>query len=99
MQKYRLFEKVAQRDRERQLSELQKREESRSVPQAVQELEITSETPQETEEPSREPAQAESSTVDAGAASELCQTDSCPDPGQLAEEDQAAAGSTNSAEE
>ncbi|KAG7218757.1 hypothetical protein INR49_007294 [Caranx melampygus] len=36
---FKLFEKVAEHDRERRQSEMQKREESRSVPPAVQELE------------------------------------------------------------
>ncbi|KAK7895458.1 hypothetical protein WMY93_020783 [Mugilogobius chulae] len=54
---FRLFEKVAERDRERQLSELQRREESRSVPAAIQELEVSSESQEEPPHPSTEEAQ------------------------------------------
>uniref|UniRef100_A0A7N6A975 NudC domain-containing protein 3 n=1 Tax=Anabas testudineus TaxID=64144 RepID=A0A7N6A975_ANATE len=61
---FKLFEKLAEQDRER-LSELQKREETRCVPPAVQELEVTAE-PEETGEQSSEAAPMESSAVDAG---------------------------------
>lgn len=48
---FKLYEKLADHDRERQLSEVQRRTESRSVPPALQELEVSSE-PQE--EPSNQ---------------------------------------------
>lgn len=107
---FRLFEKVADHDRERRLSEMQKREESRSVPPAVQELEVASE-PQE--EPSAEaaaaevenssPPEEEAAQVSAPAASETTvspQPDSSSSsssgggPGPAAGGDQAAAAST-----
>ncbi|XP_075963337.1 nudC domain-containing protein 3 [Anarhichas minor] len=47
---FRLFEKLAENDRERQQSELQKREQSRRVPPAVPELEIAAEETIVTEE-------------------------------------------------
>ncbi|XP_031731101.1 nudC domain-containing protein 3 [Anarrhichthys ocellatus] len=47
---FRLFEKLAENDRERQQSELQKREQSRKVPPAVPELEIAAEETIVTEE-------------------------------------------------
>eukprot|EP00064_Thunnus_orientalis_P015048 superscaffoldBa00002719_g15097 len=81
---FKLFEKVAEHDRERHLSELQRREESKSVPPAVQELEITSGPQEETKEQSAEEAQMESSPLDSG---------------DLAQGDQAAAASVKSAEE
>ncbi|XP_059213335.1 nudC domain-containing protein 3 [Centropristis striata] len=100
---YKLFEKVAEQDRERRLSELQKREESRSVPPAVQELEITAEPPEETEEPSTEAAQTESSPGDVSAAASSAATispqpDSSSGAGPAAQGDQAAAASNTSAE-
>lgn len=101
---FKLFEKVAEHDRERSLSQLQKREESKSVPPAVQELEIDSEPQQETEEQSAEAAQMESSASHAGDVSappeptDGLQTGS-GGPGQLAQGGQAAAASTNSAEQ
>ncbi|XP_071321862.1 nudC domain-containing protein 3 [Trachinotus anak] len=106
---FKLFEKVAEHDRERQLSEMQKREESRCVPQAVQELEVATEPSEETQEPSTEAAQMDAGHVSAPAASEANvspQSDSSGSssgsssggPGQSAEGDQAAAASTNSAE-
>lgn len=44
---FKLFEKLAEHDRERRLSERQKREESPCVPPAVQELEVVAEPPEE----------------------------------------------------
>ncbi|XP_023268212.1 nudC domain-containing protein 3 [Seriola lalandi dorsalis] len=107
---FKLFEKVAEHDRERQLSERQKREESRCVPPAVQELEVATEPREQPQEPSTEAAQEESSPLDTGhvsapAASEATvspQPDSSSSsggPGQSAEGEQAAAASTNSAAE
>ncbi|XP_037609661.1 nudC domain-containing protein 3 [Sebastes umbrosus] len=106
---FKLFEKLAEHDRERQLSELQKREESRCVPPAVQELEIVADSPpEETEEQSAEescsPA-ALSAPASSGAtarpqpASSSSSSSSSRGPDQLAAGDQAAAASTASAEE
>ncbi|KAJ0057482.1 hypothetical protein NL108_009208 [Boleophthalmus pectinirostris] len=53
---FKLFEKVAERDRERQLSELQRREEGRTVPPAVQELEVSSDPPKQSAHPRTEEA-------------------------------------------
>lgn len=69
LQTFKLFEKLADQDRERQLTELQKRQGSRCVPPAVQELEITAEPAEATEEQSVGVAQTESSTPAAGDAS------------------------------
>ncbi|KAK1884376.1 NudC domain containing protein 3 [Dissostichus eleginoides] len=55
------FEKLADQDRERQLSEVQRREQSRCVPPALQELEVA----EETVEQNSEEAQTESSPSDA----------------------------------
>ncbi|XP_029300101.1 nudC domain-containing protein 3 [Cottoperca gobio] len=109
---FKVFEKLAEHDRERQRSELQRREESRCIPPAVQELEIAAEPPKETEEQSNEAAQSESSPSDAvdvsaPATSEVTvnpqpdssSSSSSSGPGQLAQGDQAAAASTTSAEE
>lgn len=49
-QTFRLFEKLAEQDRARALSELQRREESRCVPPAVHELEVTAEPGEDTKE-------------------------------------------------
>ncbi|XP_019134244.1 nudC domain-containing protein 3 [Larimichthys crocea] len=107
---YKLFEKMADHDRARQLSELQKREDSGSVPPpAVQELEIAAEPSEGTEEQSAEDAaaapvaeaQAESaSSQDAGDVS--AEATANPQaanggPEQPAEGEQAAAASTKSA--
>ncbi|KAL7376142.1 hypothetical protein ABVT39_001930 [Epinephelus coioides] len=100
---FKLFENLADHDRERQLSELQKREQSQCVPPAVQELEVAAE---ETEEQSTEAAQTESSPSDAGgvtapASSEATVSpqpgDSSSGSGQVAQGDQAAAAATTSA--
>ncbi|XP_070706312.1 nudC domain-containing protein 3 [Pempheris klunzingeri] len=107
---FKLFEKVADQDRERRLSGLQKREESRRVPAAVQELEVTAEPPEGAEGQSTEAAQAESSSVDAVStpATSGVAVSPQPDsgsvsgdgggPGQSAQGDQAAAACTDSAE-
>ncbi|XP_019937858.2 nudC domain-containing protein 3 [Paralichthys olivaceus] len=95
---YKLFEKVAEHDRERQLSEMQKRAESRCVPQAVQELEVATEPPKETEEQSAKAPQTESSPPDAGHVSAPAASEATA-PGPIAQGDQAAAASTNSAEQ
>ncbi|CAK6976455.1 nudC domain-containing protein 3 [Scomber scombrus] len=66
---FKLFEKVADHDRERHMSELQKRGESKSVPPAVQELEIDSESQEETRGQRAEAAQTERSAVGSGDVS------------------------------
>lgn len=98
---FKSFEKLAEQDRERQLSELQKREESRCVPPpAVQELEITSEPREETAEPS---AEVESSPAGAKepAASDTSEPAPHPQPdgGSTAQGDEAAGGDATSADE
>ncbi|KAF3701641.1 NudC domain-containing protein 3 [Channa argus] len=102
---FKLFEKLAQQDSERQLSEG-----SRRVPPAAQELEITAEHHEESEEQSTEAAPMESSSLDAGdvAAPALSELNARPEPdssssssssshGQLDHGDQAAAATTNPA--
>lgn len=100
---FKLFEKLADHDRERQLSELQKREESRCVPPAVQELEIvTDSTPEETEEQSTKesPPMDVSAPASSGmTASPQTASSSSSGPGQSDPGGQAAAASTASAEE
>ncbi|XP_045922168.1 nudC domain-containing protein 3 [Micropterus dolomieu] len=98
---FKLFEKVADHDRERQLSELQKREESRCVPPAVQELEIAAEPPEGAEERSTEAAQTASSPSEATISPQLDSSSSGGGgggPGQSAQGGQAAAAGTSSAE-
>lgn len=98
---FKLFEKLADHDRERRQSELQKREESRSVPPAVQELEISAEPPEGTEERSTEAAQTESSSLEAGGVSTEATGGSQPSssgPGPSPQGDQAAAASTSAAD-
>lgn len=68
-QTYKLFEKLAEHDRERLLTELRKREESQRVPPAVQELEITDESHKVSEEQSSEVVQAEGSSENASDVS------------------------------
>uniref|UniRef100_A0A3Q0S662 NudC domain-containing protein 3 n=1 Tax=Amphilophus citrinellus TaxID=61819 RepID=A0A3Q0S662_AMPCI len=65
---FKLFEKLAEHDREKALSDLKKREESTYVPPPVQELEVASEPCKETEEQSTEAAQMESSPSGSGSA-------------------------------
>lgn len=79
LQTFKLFEKLADQDRERQLTELQKRQESRCVPPAVQELEVTAEPAEATEEQSAEAAQTERSTPAAGDAPAAPTVSSQPD--------------------
>ncbi|KAI4816510.1 hypothetical protein KUCAC02_008836 [Chaenocephalus aceratus] len=102
------FEKMADQDRERQLSEVQRRERSRCVPPALQELEVAEETvEQSSEEPHSsssgpsQPAQGDQ----AAAASTTSAATVSPQPhssssgsSQPAQGDQAAAASTTSAE-
>uniref|UniRef100_UPI0037E81FA1 nudC domain-containing protein 3 n=1 Tax=Semicossyphus pulcher TaxID=241346 RepID=UPI0037E81FA1 len=104
---FKVFEKVAEHDRERKLSELRRREESRCVPPpAVQELEISAE---ETEEQSTEAAQTEKSIPDPGSVSAPASSEATasaqPDSssssgaGQLSQGDEAAAAGTDSAKD
>lgn len=93
---FKLFEKMAEHDRGIQLSELKKREESRSVPPAVQELEVWSDPQEESKEPSTEEAQVNVSAskcedVPAPAPSEPSQEPQLSSTGQSALGDQAAA--------
>ncbi|XP_040014245.1 nudC domain-containing protein 3 isoform X2 [Xiphias gladius] len=102
MRTFKLFEKLAEHDRERQLSGMPKSEESRCVPPAVQELEVVTEPQEEREEQSAEAAQMESSPLDAGhvkAPDASDATGSGGAPGPLAQGERAAAAGTNSAEE
>lgn len=97
---FKLFEKVAERDR--QLSELQKREESRRVPAAVQELEVATEAPEGSEQKSTEPTATPGSSADVGEVSAEASGGSQPDSsssgsGPSAHQDQAAAASLTSA--
>ncbi|KAM4532060.1 nudC domain-containing protein 3 [Fundulus diaphanus] len=67
---FRLFEKLAEHDRERALSERQKRQESACAPPAAQELEVASEPCEATpEEGDAEPSQMDSASSDTGRAS------------------------------
>ncbi|XP_029025102.1 nudC domain-containing protein 3 [Betta splendens] len=93
-----LFETLAQRDRER-LSELQKKEDSCCVPRAVEELEVT--TQQSADQVDQvDPVLVQSSSVDAGelsvpvAPEPSCSTSSVP----VLCEDQAAAASAKPAD-
>lgn len=94
-QTFKLFEKVSEQDRQRRLSEMQKREDSSaSVPPAVQELEVATE-PQE--EPSREAAQVESPAPEAAQVSAAAAPEAnvSPQPSSSSSA-QAAAASTKS---
>lgn len=94
---------MADHDREQQLSELQKREESRCVPPAVKELEITADPPEGTEEKSREAAPSQSSTSGGGEVPAEATVNPQPDsssgaPSHVPQGDQAAAASSHSEE-
>lgn len=97
---FKLFEKLAEHDRERMLSELQRRAESRGIPPVVQELEVPSELHQETQEQNTE-AQVVSSGSDAVDASAPAASDatSRSSSGPAAQGDQTAAASSKSAEQ
>lgn len=71
---FQVFEKLAAHDRERQQSELQRRTSSRSVPAAVQEVEVSSES--QAECPQQSPEETQSTT----AASEVRDLPSAPEP-------------------
>uniref|UniRef100_A0A3P9C3F8 NudC domain-containing protein 3 n=1 Tax=Maylandia zebra TaxID=106582 RepID=A0A3P9C3F8_9CICH len=66
---YKSFEKLAEHDRERAVSNLKKREETRYVPPAVQELEVASEPCDETKQQSTEAVQMENSPSRSGDVS------------------------------
>lgn len=68
-QTFKLFEKLADHDRERLLAELRRREENQSVPSAIQELEISDEPHKVPEEQHAEAAPADSSPLNAGDVS------------------------------
>ncbi|XP_007572025.1 nudC domain-containing protein 3 [Poecilia formosa] len=98
-----LFEKLAEHDRERALSEQRKREESSRAPPPAQEVEVSSELCQATEEKSgAEPSRTESASSDAGqvsapAASEDSGISQAASSGPGGEGDQAAASRTAAA--
>lgn len=99
---FKLFEKLAEHDREKALSDLKKRQESTYVPPPVQELEVASEPCKETEEQSTEAAQMESSPSGSGSAPAASGTSVAPQQdgsssGPAVHEDQAGAASTKSA--
>uniref|UniRef100_A0A1A8JFM0 NudC domain-containing protein 3 n=1 Tax=Nothobranchius kuhntae TaxID=321403 RepID=A0A1A8JFM0_NOTKU len=96
---FKLFEKLADHDRERMLSEQQKREESKRAPLAVQELEVTCESPEEMkEQSSTEPSQTDDFHSGTGEGCVAVGPDKSVGPqgsGEAAvQEDQAAAGRT-----
>lgn len=106
LQTFKVFEKLADQDRQRLLTELQRREESQQVPPAVQELEITAEPPEVTVEQSTEVTQEESlskaavdvsAKVTVGPPAESSHSSSHA-PGQSSSGEEAAAVSTDSAE-
>lgn len=66
-QTFKVFEKLADQDRERKLMELQKRQEGHCVPPAVQELEIT-ESSEGVEEQGQEARQTENPSLASGDA-------------------------------
>ncbi|XP_060917479.1 nudC domain-containing protein 3 [Labrus mixtus] len=100
---FKLFEKVAEQDRERQQSEVRRRQERRCVPPpVVQELEVSTE---ETAGQSTEAESASSEPQSVSVPTSEDKVDPQPDssgggggPGESKQGDQAAASSTNSAE-
>uniref|UniRef100_A0A1A7WLI2 NudC domain-containing protein 3 n=1 Tax=Iconisemion striatum TaxID=60296 RepID=A0A1A7WLI2_9TELE len=93
---FKLFEKMADHDRERLLSEQQKREESKRAPPAIQELEVTCESHEETKEQSTtEPSQTDGVHSGAGVDCVAVGPDKSVEPQTSSEaavqEDQAAA--------
>lgn len=100
---FKLFEQVAEQDRERQLKELQQREEARVVPPAVQELEVAAGPSDGASESEAEPAKTDSSSLPAGprpVSAPSSSQDPSPKPqsSSPAQGDQASAASTGSAE-
>ncbi|KAM6902976.1 nudC domain-containing protein 3 [Xenentodon cancila] len=103
---FKLFEKVAEQDRERALMELQRRNETKRLPPAVQEVEVASE---KMEESSTEAVQMESSPPDAEdttaaaasnttAGAQAAGAQGAGAQGPVAQGDQGAAAGTPSAE-
>lgn len=91
---FKLFEKVAGHDRERQVNELQRRKDSRSVPAAIQELELSSEPQAECPQPSSEEEQSDTlapKLEDAHAAPAQDAMPSCSATDLFAQRDQATA--------
>ncbi|KAJ7988279.1 hypothetical protein DPEC_G00321930 [Dallia pectoralis] len=70
LKSFHIFERVAQQDRERQQKELQQRLEARTVPPAVQELEVPGEQPLEPAVESTEPTVSASSAAGSGEPSD-----------------------------
>lgn len=95
-QTFKLFEKLAEHDRERLLTELRQREESQSVPPAVQELEIADESHKVSEERSSEAVQAEGSSVNAADESSQLKAGSSSERSSSSVPDQASAASKGS---
>ncbi|XP_035996515.1 nudC domain-containing protein 3 [Fundulus heteroclitus] len=92
---FRLFEKLAEQDRERALSERQKRQESVRAPPAAQELEVASEPCEATpEEGGAEPSQKDSASSDTGRAS----TPAAPDASVSSEGGGSGSGSSRGPE-
>lgn len=106
---FKLFEKVSEHDRERRQSELQKREESRCVPPAAQELEVAAEETEEEEEEERAEAAPTASAAESASSSDAGDVraeatvgtppDTSGGPGPAPQGDQAAAAGTNAAQE
>ncbi|KAM9307307.1 nudC domain-containing protein 3 isoform 1-T2 [Pholidichthys leucotaenia] len=97
---FKLFEKMAEHDRGRALSELQKREASRCLPPAVEELEVASE---EMEEQNSETTPSEGGVVSVPAPSEAstgaeAHSSSVVGGGPAGEGGEAAAGCAKAAE-
>lgn len=95
---FKMFEKVAEQDRERQQSERQRREESRSAPPAAQELEIGAEPPEEQGAAAAPPPPMEEASPDGGHVSAAESADPQPDGAGGASGEQAAAASTKPGE-
>lgn len=75
---FKLFEKVAEHDRERQLNELLRRKESRSVPVAIQEFEVSSQPQAECPQESLEEAQSDKLDLETQNAPAVLAQDDLP---------------------
>lgn len=97
---FHLFEKLAAHDRERQLNDLQRRNESRSVPAAVQECEVSSEPQAECSQESKGEAQSATLTpeVQDSTASTQDALPSCSDTALAQEDGAASVGPANETE-
>lgn len=100
---FKLFEQVAEQDREKQLRELQQREEAKVVPPAVQELEVAAAPSDGGSGSETEPAKTGSSSSSAGprlvsAPSSTQDPSPKPQSSSPAQGDQASAASAGSAE-